>query len=126
MLWFSVKLFKGGRATTQKVTVGVIVEVFAQAVGGGDADKRSSSPDTWPTFTAASHVTVLLREKDPFVSQCREEGREGGREGGLGGEPPLGSTTPPAIKKKQGPDFPPLPGVLSAHSRSSTQTQAHQ
>ncbi|KAI9546830.1 hypothetical protein NQZ68_022775 [Dissostichus eleginoides] len=83
---------------------------------GGEADKRSSSsPDTWPTFTAASHVTVLLREKAPFVSQRREG------EGGLWGEPPLSSTTPPAIKnrkkeKKQGPDFPPLPSVLPTHS----------
>lgn len=41
--------------------------------GGGGGG--GSSPDTWPTFTAASHVTVLLREKAPFVSQPEEGGR---------------------------------------------------
>lgn len=57
----------------QKVNDRIILEVW-------EADKRSSSsssssPDTWPTFTAASHVTVLLREKAPFVSQRGEGGR---------------------------------------------------
>lgn len=55
----------------------------------------SSSPDTWPTFTAASHVTVLLREKAAFCFPVQ------GREEGLWGKPPLSSNAPPAIKNKK-------------------------
>lgn len=95
-------------------TAYIFVDLHRHQSWGGETDKRSSSPDTWPIFTAASHVTVLLREKAPFVSQSREGGRS------------LGWTVAQLDystrhqrkreRKKKGPDFPTLPGVLHTYS----------
>lgn len=114
-------------SANQKVNDVVFLKVCTGTkVGVGGADKQSSSsssPDTWPTFTAASHVTVLLREKAPFVCQCSEAG-EGGRSLGWSSAQPQPLHPPSKEKKKkvgieekkQRPDFPPLPGVLLTHS----------
>lgn len=123
----------------QRVDDRVVLTVCAGRRVGGGADKQSSSsPDTWPTFTAASHVTLLLTEKDPlFVRAEREGGREGG---GLWGEAPLSFNYSTIERKKERKKkggrrkeaetgLPTLPGVLFTPSVAfsfSSQTQAHQ
>lgn len=90
---------------------------------------------------AAAALTHGPHSQPPPTSLCSSEKKallfsppEQGGEEGLSGEPPLSSATPADIRKEEGekkkrkegrgPDFPPLSGVLSTHSRFSTQTQA--
>ncbi|KAM3592393.1 uncharacterized protein V6R79_017908 [Siganus canaliculatus] len=130
----SVKTCRHGMAITlgavTKKVWGRILGVCTGTRGrGGEADKQSSStsssssssPDTWPTFTAASHVTVLLREKAPFVSM-----RQGGREvSGVNHRHQQHTHTQKEREKKDRTSHPwPASSVLTA--RFSTQTQAHQ
>lgn len=91
-----------------------------QSWGGGEQTNWAAAAAAAPAAAALTHgphlqpppTSLCSSEKKPLLFPCA------GREGGLWGEPPL---TPPAIKKKrekkkQGPDFPPLPGVLPTHS----------
>lgn len=69
---------------------------------------------------AAAALTHGPHSQPPPTSLCSSEKKpllfpSTGREGGLWGEPPLSSTTPPAIKKKEGTGLP-TPAWRPPHS----------
>lgn len=87
-------------AVNQKVNDTLILEVCA-GTGVGEGRQTNGA-----AAAAAAALTHGPHSQPPPTSLCSSEKKpllfpRTGREGGLWGEPPLSSTTPPALKKKK-------------------------